>query len=82
MTLPNSDQPQSVSGQRRLSINLPETVFDELRKLAETSHRSMTELVRDAFALAKVAYDETERGNKLTVTDDNGRTLKELIIPR
>ncbi len=42
----------------------------------------MTELVRDAFALAKVAYDETERGNKLVITDDDGKTLKELVIPR
>jgi hypothetical protein len=78
----NADQIQSAAESRRLSINLPATVFDELRNLSEASHRSMTELVRVAFALAKVAYDETERGNKLVVTDNRGRTLKELVIPR
>jgi hypothetical protein len=78
----NSDQLQNATESRRLSINLPATVFGELRDLSEASHRSMTELVRVAFALAKVAYDETERGNKLVVTDDTGRTLKELVIPR
>jgi hypothetical protein len=82
MTGGNSDQLHSVADSRRLSINLPAAVLNELRNLSETSQRSMTELVRVAFALAKVAYDETGRGNKLVVTDDNGKTLKELVIPR
>ena len=67
-------------GQKRLSINLPTPVFDQLQNLAETSHRSMTELIRDSFALAKIAYEETGHGNKLAITDKSGRTIKELVI--
>ena len=66
---------------QRLSINLPASVLDELRALADSSHRSMTELIRDAFALAKIAHEERQKGNKLTVTDASGKLIKELIMP-
>lgn len=66
----------------RLNINLPAPVLAEIRELAARSHRSMTDLVRDAFALAKIAYQERERGHHLTVTDAEGRVLKELVMPR
>lgn len=67
---------------QRLTINLPAQVLVELRALAESSHRSMAELVRDAFALAKIAYEEGEKGNSLAVMDRNGRVVKELVMPR
>lgn len=72
----------AVPNPTQLIIDLPGPVLEELQKLAVTSHRSMTELVRDAFALTKIAYEESRRGNKLTVTDANGKTLKELVISR
>jgi metal-responsive CopG/Arc/MetJ family transcriptional regulator len=82
MTATNlSDEPKRAE-HKRLSINLPTPVFDELQHLAEASHRSMTELIRDAFALAKIAYEETGQGNKIAITDRSGRTLKELVILR
>ena len=82
MTEANQFVESKRQGQKRLSINLPASVFDELQGLAEMSHRSMTELVRDSFGLAKIAYEVTEQGNKLTVTDRSGKTLKELVIAR
>jgi hypothetical protein len=79
--MPTSDAAESRRvGQKRLSINLPAPVFDELQSLAEASHRTMTELIRDAFTLAKVAYEETSRGNKIAITDQKGKTLKELVM--
>jgi hypothetical protein len=66
---------------QRLSINLPTPVLDELRALADSSHRSMTELVKDAFALAKIAYEEKQRGNKIAITDSDGKLIKELVMP-
>ena len=68
--------------QKRLSINLPIRVFNELQELADLKQRSMTELIRDAFALTKIAYEETEQGNKIAILDSSGKTLKELIIAR
>lgn len=66
---------------QRLNINLPTPVLRELRALADSSHRTMTELVRDAFALAKIAYEEGQRGNKLAIADPSGRLVKELVMP-
>jgi hypothetical protein len=42
----------------------------------------MTELVRDAFALAKIAYEEGQKGNRIAISDPNGRLLRELVMPR
>jgi hypothetical protein len=67
---------------KRLSINLPADVFDELRDLAESRQRSMTDLVRDSFALAKVAYQELGSGNRLAVTNESGKLLKEIVLIR
>ena len=73
---------EKVSGRtKRLNINLPAQVFSDLVNLSKRSGRSMTEIVRIALGLVKIALDETERGNKLVVTTSTGDTIKELIIP-
>ena len=82
MSTNHSQNEKRSLGHRRLSINLPAPVFDELQSLADQSHRTMTELVRHAFALAKVAYEESELGNRIAITDQSGKTIKELVIPR
>jgi hypothetical protein len=67
---------------KRLSINLPADVFEELRALAESKQRSMTELVRDSFALAKIAYQESGNGNRLAITSPSGKLVKEIVLTR
>ncbi len=72
------------SGQdvRRLNINLPEPVFQELQQLSASTGRSMTELVRTALGLVNVAYKEkTDRSHVLAVADKDGKILKQLVIP-
>jgi hypothetical protein len=66
---------------KRLNINLPEPVFNELQELASDSQQSMTSLVRTAFALAQLTYEERAKGNKLVVQDHSGKTVKEIVIP-
>ena len=72
------DQP----GTRRLNINLPRHVFEELEHLARGSGRTMTEVVRVAIGLAAVALAEDQNGNKLVIVNGNGELLKEVILPR
>src|SRR5262245_15706751 len=66
---------------KRLNINLPAQVFSDLVTLSRKSGRSMTEIVRVALGLAKIAFDEAEKGNKLIVVNPKGRPIKELVIP-
>lgn len=67
---------------RRLNINLPEQVFQELQQLSVSTGRTMTELVRTALGLVNVAYQETGRSHVLAVADKDGKLLKQLVIPR
>jgi hypothetical protein len=66
---------------RRLNINLSEALFDELQALARQTRRSMTELIRLAIGLVKIAIQESGRGNKLVVTSPDGTVLKQLVLP-
>ena len=69
-------------GVRRLNINLPEPVFQELQVLSGSTGRSMTDLVRTALGLVNVAYSETSKSNVLVVADKSGKPIKELVLPR
>jgi len=66
---------------RRLNVNLPEGVHEELRILAERSGRSMTDIVRTGLGLVRVAFAEAERSNTLAVADSEGKLIKHLILP-
>lgn len=67
---------------KRLNINLPPQVAEDLQKLSQTSGRSMTEIVRTALGLVKIAQEVTQQDQKLVVADSNGKPLKEIILPR
>lgn len=67
---------------RRLNINLPKEVANQLEDLSKRSGRSMTEIVRTGLGLAAVAYEETRKDNRLAITDSKGQPIKELILPR
>jgi hypothetical protein len=67
---------------KRLNINLPLAVYDELENLARVSSRTMTEIVRTALGLAKVAINEEVNGNKLAIVNSEGKLLKEIVLVR
>lgn len=77
----SNSMPDQAPGVRRLNINLPEPVFQELQQLSSSTGRSMTDLVRTALGLVNVAYEETERSHVLAVADKNGKLLKQLVLP-
>lgn len=66
----------------RLNVNLSAAVFQELQSMAKESQMSMTEIVRTALGLMRIAVQEAKNGNKLIMTSSNDRPLKEIVIPR
>lgn len=67
---------------KRLNINLPLAVFGELERLASNSGRTMTEIVRTALGLVKVAIEAEQSNNKLAVVSPEGKLLKEIVLVR
>lgn len=65
---------------RRLNVNLSAQFASELHDLARHSNRSMTELVRIGIGLVKLALAECSNGNKLIVTTEDGKPLKEVVL--
>jgi hypothetical protein len=68
-------------GSRRLNLDLSTTVYRELSILATERRSSMTDVVRFALGLVKIAFQETAAGNKLIVTTADGKPVKEIMMP-
>ncbi len=69
-------------GVRRLNINLPTSIANDLEALAQKSGRSMTEVVRNALGLVKIASDAADNNQKLVITDEKGKPVKEIVLPK
>ncbi len=67
---------------KRLNVNLPESIFNELEQIATHSGRTMTDIVRIALGLVAVALTEEKCGHKLAVIEPDGKVLKELVLPK
>jgi hypothetical protein len=68
---------------RRLNVNLPPNVYEDLQQLAKQSNRSLTDIVRTGLGLAQIALHETASGErKLAVTDRDGKAIKEIVLLR
>ena len=66
---------------RRLNANLPGAMLDEMVEEKRRSGRDITDLVKLGWQLTKIALRERRLGNALAVVDQDGRVLKELVIP-
>jgi hypothetical protein len=66
---------------RRLNLNLSGDVFDELARLAKKRKTSMTEVVRLALSLVRIAINEAGKGNKVVICDPAGKPLREVVLP-
>jgi hypothetical protein len=74
------EKAKSTDGVKRLNLNLSEEIFNELSRLAKDRRSSMTEIIRLAIALVRVALHEAKLGNKLVVTTADGQAIKELVV--
>jgi|HubBroStandDraft_1064217.scaffolds.fasta_scaffold00145_17 hypothetical protein len=68
--------------ERQLNINLPESITDELQDIATHSNVSMPTLIQMALAVVKIASDASKNNQKLVVVDQNGKAIKEIVMPR
>ncbi len=68
-------------GEKRLNLILSSGVYEDLSRMAEEKRTTMTEIVRLALGLTKVAIHEAKLGHKLVVAKENGDVIKELILP-
>ena len=75
------EDPPKESGEKRLSLILSANVYEDLAALSKERRTSMTEIVRLALGLVKVAVREAKAGNKLVVARPSGEVIKELILP-
>ena len=66
---------------KRLNLNLSTAAYRELSSLATERRSSMTDVVRFALGLVKIAFQEAAAGNKLIVTTYDGKPLKEIVVP-
>jgi hypothetical protein len=67
--------------EKRLNLILSAGAYADLAKLAKLKRTTMTEIVRLALGLIKVAISEADQNHKLVVTTGDGKVLKELILP-
>jgi hypothetical protein len=66
---------------KRLNLKLTVRAYEELRDLSRRSNRTMTELVRLGIGLVKIAIETSNKGHKIVVATEDGKALKELVLP-
>jgi hypothetical protein len=66
---------------RRLNLKLTARAFEEVKRVADELGTSMTEVARLALGLVRIVVDERKNGNKVVVTNREGTTLKEIVLP-
>lgn len=73
--------PTDTAAAARINLKLSHSARADVDRLAEQTHSSITDLVRLALSLLKIAIDEMRKGNKLIITTSEGQPLRELVIP-
>ena len=66
---------------KRVNFILSEKSYLDLTTLAESNHRTMTDMVRLGLSLVKIAMEASKNGNCLVVTTAEGRPIKEIVLP-
>jgi hypothetical protein len=61
---------------RRFNFNLSKEAYDALHTLGREQQRSMTEIVRLALSLIRIALEEVQNGNKLVICRPDGTVLR------
>jgi hypothetical protein len=66
---------------KRVNFILSEKAHSDLVALSESTHRSMTEVIRLGLGLVKIALEAARKGHKLVVTNPEGLPIKEIVLP-
>ncbi len=68
-------------GFRRIAINLSDQAYFDLKQTADENSRNMTDVIRLGIGLFKVAAEAMRAKNKLVVVSQDGKPLKEIVLP-
>lgn len=63
----------------RLNVNITDKLNDRLDVLAVEDGTTKSELLRKAIALMDLALTERLKGNKLAITNENNKVLREIV---
>jgi hypothetical protein len=66
---------------KRVNFVLSGKAYSDLALMSKRTGRSMTELVRLALGLVKIALEAEQNGHKLIVTTADGTPSKEIVLP-
>jgi len=66
---------------KKLNFNVTDQAHRDLAALARLTGRSMTEIIRLGIALARIVLEGQRCGQHFVVTDNQGKALKELVLP-
>ena len=80
-TMPLGRPAVSVAAGKRVNFILSERAYSDLTTLADSTHRSMTEVVRLGLGLVKIALEASRGGHRLVVTNAEGHPIKEIVLP-
>jgi hypothetical protein len=73
---------QEVEAARKLGLSLGAPVFEEFSQIARERKSTLSQIVRLALGLGRVALTELKKGNRLLIVSSEGTALKELVLPR
>jgi len=65
---------------RRLNVNLPVIEHEQLREIARSTGRTMTECVKAALRLLVRTVDEERQGNRLAFVSGDGALIQEVRV--
>ncbi|MCG8570997.1 MAG: ribbon-helix-helix domain-containing protein [Spirochaetes bacterium] len=63
----------------RVTIDFPESLYNELTKLSEEMHVSKAEAIRKALRIAKLLFEEQEKGANILIEGNNSSTAIKFI---
>jgi len=65
----------------KMSVNLPQSVVDDLRAIAAERQITLTQAIKDAIAMEKYVTDERRDGSHLLVQKPD-KTVREVVLLR
>lgn len=76
--------PETLVGQeqtapQRITLNLSPEAADRLRKLAQSTQKSLGEVIRQSLSLESLVRDEIQKGSKILIKEKDG-TMREIRL--
>jgi len=65
---------------KRVTMELTETFYDDLRSLFDEQGRTLREGIRWMFTICKLVWDAHQLGYRVVVQDQKGRTIERIPV--